>query len=293
MRRFVTALGSLALVTLASAPALADCIPGTAVCASAGVGVDLGVPAVQAAGQITVTIPPIVLPIPGVAPAPPPPPPAPVVVYTPPPYGPAYGPPSYPPAYGPPGYGPPVYYRPQPTWGTRLALDVRVDGATGFGTNPQHQAYGLGGAGLGLRYRVDPHFAFELGADLLDGRDYNGDKRLELVGTLGGLVYLNPRSRAQLYLSGGLLADHATASAPQAYTELGAAPDQHYNHVGGYGGVGLEVFVTRRIAFHLDARGIVRQNVGGDSPEFTDPSTGRTTNTSAGLVGSAGILFYF
>ena len=55
----------------------------------------------------------------------------------------------------------------------------------------------------------------------------------------------------------------------------------------------LEIFLTRRVALHFDARGIVRQNVAGNSPEFTDPTTGKTTNTSGGFVGSGGILFYF
>jgi len=47
------------------------------------------------------------------------------------------------------------------------------------------------------------------------------------------------------------------------------------------------------IAFHIDGKGFVRQAVGGDSPEFTDPTTGHTTNTSGGIIGQAGVVFYF
>ena len=76
-------------------------------------------------------------------------------------------------------------------------------------------------------------------------------------------------------------------------TTNAAANTLSYNHVGGYAGLGLEMFATRRISFHLDARGVVREAVGGSSPEFTDTATGRTTNTSVGMVGSAGMVFYF
>jgi hypothetical protein len=100
---------------------------------------------------------------------------------------------------------------------------------------------------------------------------------------------VNPRSRAQVYLSGGFLGDYARASVTPFTAHA-------YDHVGGYAGLGLEVFATRRLSFHLDARGLVRQNVAPDAaerPEFTDLATGRTTNTSAGMVGSAGMLLYF
>jgi hypothetical protein len=87
--------------------------------------------------------------------------------------------------------------------------------------------------------------------------------------------------------------DRARATPIASGTKDTVANDEHFTHLGGYGGIGLEMFATRHLAFHLDARGVVRQHVGGNNPEFTDPSTGRTTNTSAGLVGSGGMLFYF
>ncbi len=195
-----------------------------------------------------------------------------------------------------PMYG---YVQQNPPWAaSRLGLDLRVDGAAGFGGDKLHNAYGLGGAGLGFRYRATPHFGIEAGVDVLAGKDYNQAKRVEVAGTLGGLLYVNPRSRAQLYLSGGFIADHARSTAdgssasPNADALSTAAAPLTYNHVGGYAGLGLEMFATRHLAFHLDARGVVRQAVGNDTPEFTDAS-GRTTNTSGGLVGSAGMIFYF
>jgi hypothetical protein len=283
--RFATALGSFALLTFAAVPAFADCIPGTGLCASAGAAVGIPVPGVQANGQITIGLPPFFGPGPA-AQAPPPQvvvvpqgPPPPVFVY---------------PQGGPP---PPYYTRsaPPPSWGaSKLGIDLRLDGAAGFGSNAKQEAYGLGGAGLGLRYRATPHLGFELGMDVLGGRDYNADKTVEISGNLGGLVFFNPRSRVQVYMSGGLLVDRAKASPSSTpWTAAASSPDLVYNHVGGYAGLGLEFFVTRHLSFHLDARGIVRQNVSGNAPEFTDAATGRTTNTSGGMVGQGGAVIYF
>jgi hypothetical protein len=292
MHRFASTLASLALATFVSAPALADCVPGTGLCASAGVTV--GIPAVQVGGQITIGIPPIVLPLPYAAQQPgaaPPPPPAPV--YQPPPPQAYWYPPQQAPRL--------VYAPPTPIWGSPLALDLRLDGAGGFGGDRRGNPWGYGGAGLGLRYRATPHFGVELGVDLLGGRDYNDNKSTEISGNLGGLLYVNPRSRAQLYFSGGLLADHAKTSIDQPTTLSGngittqVTPPQ-YDHVGGYAGLGLEMFLTRHFALHADMRGMVRQRVGANAasaPEFTDPTNGRTSNTSVGLLGSVGALFYF
>lgn len=295
MHRFAStaaALGSLAIATLASAPALADCIPGTGLCASAGASVGIPIPSVQVGGQVQVGIPGVSVPVPQVAPQPMP---APQVVVVP---GYGYAPPPPVVVYQQPAPRP-VYVMREPFWGaSRLGLDLRGEGAAGFGANHSHNTYGLGGAGLGFRYRATPHLGVELGVDVLGGRDYNDNKRLEIAGSLGGLLFVNPRSRVQLYFSGGALVDHAKASSssaapvPNGADTLLTTTSTTYNHVGGYAGLGLEMFATRRLSFHVDARGVVRQNVSGGRPEFTD-STGRTTNTSGGVVGSAGMVFYF
>jgi hypothetical protein len=283
MRRFACALGALGALgfaTLASAPALADCVPGTGLCASAGVGVGvpvIGIPGVQANGQITIGIPPVVVPAPATTPAAPP-----VIVYE----------PARPPvinAMPMPRPRPRMVYAPQ--YGTLpIGLDLRFDAAAGFGGSKLGNAYGMGGGGIGLRLRPFRHLGFEGGIDLMGGRDYNDNHRVELAGNVGALLYVNPRSRAQFYFSGGGLVDYAHAT-----NDL-TGFDQKYTHLGGYGGVGLEVFLNRHVALHFDARGLVRQNVrdGADRvPEFVEPGTGRSTNTSGGFVGSAGALFYF
>jgi hypothetical protein len=219
-----------------------------------------------------------------------PPLPIPVLPAAPAPVYPSYGPPQM--VYEQPGPQPMGYYaRPAPAYGTyKLALDLRLDGAAGFGPDRLHRAYGLGGGGIGLRYRAFSHLGFEAGIDLLGGRDYNDDKRVEVAGNAGALLYVNPRSRAQVYLSGGMLADFAHATDTHQLTPL----ELSYAHVGGYAGLGLEMFATRRLAFHVDARGFARERVGGGAaPEFTEPGTGRTTNTSGGMIGTVGMLLYF
>jgi hypothetical protein len=276
MHRFAAALGSLAIATFFAAPAHAQCIPGTALCASAGVST----PPIQVGGQISVGLPQlsVQVPIPAAPSAPPP----------------AAQPPA--PRYYAPAPPPPVRYAVprDPGYGSsKLGLDLRIEGAGGFSKGQQRDVYGLGGGGVGLRYRLAPHFGVEAGVDLLGGHDYNDRKRLEVVGSAGGLFFINPRSRLQLYLSGGMLVDHARASS--TYDAAYLAPTQTFTHVGGYAGLGLEYFISRRIALHGDVRGIVRQKVGGnsDAPEFMELGTGRSTNTSGALVGSAGIAFYF
>lgn len=280
MRRFATALGTLALATAISAPALAQ-----------GVGVGIAIPGVQVGGQITLPVPQIVLPAPPTVVVSRPAPPPTVIVA-----------PQQPPAvYYAPVPQRPVYYRPaEPFWGaSRLGVNLRVDGATGFTPNVSGRPYGLGGAGIGLRYRATPHFGLEGGVDFLGGTDWNDHKTFDFAGNLGGNLYFNPRSRVQLYLSGGFLADHASATPGAAACTLQSlcyasyGKDLSYTHVGGYAGLGLEIFATRRLAFHLDARPFVRQTVGGSTPEFTDPTTGRSTNTSGGIMGSGGMVFYF
>lgn len=275
MSRFALTLGSAALATvatLATAPALADCVPGTGLCAN------VGVPGAQA--QVSVGIPTFASPY---APAPqaaPPPayyPQQPQAVYD-----------DEPPARARRRYRAPAFGV------SKLGLDLRLNAAAGLGSGRTGNAFAMGGAGLGLRYHGAGHLGFEAGLDLLGGRDYNEMKRLEIVGTVGGLVFFNPRSRVQVYGSGGFLIDHARAKLDVDYAKYPAFTNT-YTHLGGYAGLGLEMFATRNIAFHIDARGILRQKVGGNTnaPEFVEPGTGRSTNLSGGLVGNAGMTIYF
>lgn len=278
------AVGSLAAVgALVASPSLARaqdaaCPPGSWFCADAP-------PAPAAPAPLPPPEAPAAPAAPAAAPAPPPP----VVVYQPPP------PPVVVVAPRP---APQVYhYTPRPAmphrqWGLNLHL---AGIALGSGRNGE-AAMGL--VGLGLRFRPVPGFALEANIDVAGGTDYNGFRRTETLGTLNGLLYLNPKSRAQFYLLGGLGLSGARVSGDDysyALTSSGlyASGDRKYTYFGGQGGAGIEIRLSRVVALNFDIRGFVRSRTDGrGAPEFVDAS-GRSTNTSGGALVNGGITFYF
>ena len=279
-----TALASvLAFAALAARPSVAhaqdaNCPPGSWFCAEA--------PPAPAAPPATQPLPPT-QPAPVAAPAPPPPvvvyqPPPPVVVVT------------------APRTAPEVYhYTPRPAvphrqWG----LNLHVAGIAMGSGRTGDAAMGL--IGLGLRFRPVPGFALEAAVDVAGGTDYNGYRRMETMGTLNALFYLNPKSRAQFYLLGGIGVSSARVSGESDYlynstlsTGYYAYGDRKYTYFGGQGGAGLEIRLSRVVALNFDVRGFVRSRTDGrGAPEFVDAS-GRTTNTSGGALVNGGITFYF
>lgn len=275
----------------ASVAAAQTCPPGSWFCADA-----------QVQGSATVTVggggalqplPPPVAPPPVIiqqAPppvmAPPPvvaPPPPPVVIYQPSP------PPTY---YVPRPYYTAVYSRPQALpyrqseWGINLRLDAAAFGGARNGG-------GMGGLGAGLRYKPLPWLGVEGGVDFVFGRDYNGLARNETAFSVAGLIFVNPQSRAQFYLLGGM--GWSLANVSNDYWDASWS-DKKYSYFGGMAGVGLEYRMSRTIAFNIDVRGFIRGRTDADAkidPEFRDAATGRTTNTSGGALVTAGMTFYF
>ena len=78
------------------------------------------------------------------------------------------------------------------------------------------------------------------------------------------------------------------------HLEEGALPNTEYDYFGGHGGIGLEFRLSRRVALNIDALGFIRNRTDDDPrPEFVDPETGRTTNTSGGGMFRGGISFYW
>ncbi len=274
----------------------ANCPPGAWFCANTGQA-----PAAPP-GQAVV-----LQPIPGGSEAPPPPPPPPpprgttyiyggappppVVVYQPPPPVVVYQQPRY---YVPPPRPPVYYYRPKPAakrneWG----LNLHVEGiALGHSQYATHDS-GMGGVGFGLRYKPIPGFGIEADVDFAGGRDYYGFQRDETAFTLNGLVFLNPRSRAQVYLLAGFGWSGAhVVDDSEGYV----SHSNDYGYFGGQGGLGLEFRITKHFALAADAIGFIRTRIdsGADqTPEFVDPSTGQSTNTSAGVLFRGGMTFYF
>jgi hypothetical protein len=236
-------------------------------------------------------------------PLPPPgakPPPPPVVVYQP--------VPTAPPAHVvivAPGYGlvrpipppPPPPPAPRPMWRPEWGINMRVEGLA-LGQRASSSA-GMGGLGMSLRYRPVPAFALDLGADLIGGIDYNGFQRLETPVSLSGLLYVNPRSRVQFYLTGGIDWSHARvtsdAYSPLLRTQSDSSYGADYNYLGGHGGLGLEFRLSKHVAMNIDMIGFMRSRIDGraDTPEFVDYYTGRTSNTSGGGLFRGGLTIWW
>ncbi len=244
---------------------------------------------------------------PGTGPARPPP----VVIYQPVPSAPPahvviVSPGLVRPVPPPPPPPPPPRSIARSEWG----INMRVEGIA-LGRASSSSA-GMGGLGLSLRYRPVPAFALDLGADLVGGIDYNGYRRLETPISLSGLVYVNPRSKVQFYLTGGVDWSHARVTSDGAAPMMtyGARADStgyskdtvgdgfkaDYHYLGGHGGLGLEFRLSRHVALNLDGLGFMRSRVdrqASSSPEFTDPATGKTTNTSGGGLFRFGLTIWW
>ncbi len=179
----------------------------------------------------------------------------------------------------------------QPHW----ALGMHAFGAL-LGSEA-HRDAGFGGVGATLRYRPVPAFALEASGELGFGTDYNGFERREQNLLFHAVGFLNPRSRAQVYLFGGF----GFGSAQVQTSEFGGSlhpffSERDYGYIGLDAGIGLELRVLRSVALHVDLLGFVRDRVSasrGAGPEFVDPETGETTDSSGGGLLRAGVLFYW
>jgi hypothetical protein len=288
---------------LAQQPAASNCPPGSWFCA------DTQEKPAAPPGQPVA--PQRLEPLPGSEPAPPPPPPPPQVIYQqsppvvyqmPPPvvlYQPAPQPQQPPPPPPPPAYRtyggpPPYYYQPRPEepvsrpreWG----LNLRAEGAL-MGHNAASNA-SMGGLGFGLRYKPIPAFGLEGDVDFWGGHDYQGNQRSESEFSLNALFFVNPKSKVQLYFLAGL--GWSSASVTQS-NSLGGA-QANYSYFGGQAGVGLEFRLGRHFALNGDFRGFIRGRTDSGAqtaPEYVDPTTGQTTNTSGGAIITGGMTFYF
>lgn len=195
--------------------------------------------------------------------------------------------------------------KPAKRWHRRWGLNLRVEGASlgGDERGGAHDA-GMGGLGLSLRFRPVPAFAFDAGFDVLSGTDWNGSQRTEMPMSLNGMLFVNPRSRVQFYLLGGIHISHAEVetntfeplrdSDGEDWDHDGDMNTREYSYFGGQGGIGLEFRISRLVALNVDMLGFVRNRTDeGGPPEFTDPVSGQTTNKSGGGLFRGGLTFWW
>jgi hypothetical protein len=307
MRRCLTqvvfaAAMSLSLPALAQDNANKNCPPGSWFCAQAEVQIP---PPPAVSVEVKVPAPPARRPPPPPEPIevevePPPAAPPPVVVYQP-----APPPPPTRVIVVSPGYPryvrqapPPMAKRARPKWRSEWGVNLRVEGIS-LGRTGAAEGAGMYGAGFSLRYRPVPAFAFDAGLDILGGTDYNGFDRRETPFSLSGILFVNPRSRVQFYLTGGIHFSHAKAQSEQESPLLSPDEDEdgfsaEYNYFGGQGGAGLEFRLSRHVALNIDALGFIRHRTNdSEKPEFIEPETGRTTANSAGGVFRGGLTFWW
>lgn len=282
--RCVVALCVMTTSSLSWAQAQPDCPPGSWFCEESP-------PVAEAPPELpppTPTPPPDKQPaagnttvvVPGAQPAPPvvvyqqaPPPPPPVIVVR----RPARYVASPPP--------PPKRRDRLRKWGFNMRLvGVMMD-------NQQDEAAGMGGLGFSFRIRPQRHFAVDFGLDMLGGRDYEGNRRSEVPFTVSAMLYANPRDATQFYMLGGIGWSHARVETDDYYGTM-----EDYDYFGGHLGAGLEFRLSPPVALNLELLGFVRgrtDRLAESEPEFTDPDTQQTTNTSGGGLLRAGLTFYW
>ncbi|HVY31658.1 MAG TPA: hypothetical protein VHB79_34220 [Polyangiaceae bacterium] len=211
--------------------------------------------------------------------------------------------PPYPPPPGPPLHDDDMYVEaqvePQPIhrrrryreWGLNLHGLIGLMGSDAK-MSPDADMNGMGAA---LRFRPARWFALEAAFEAAWGTDYNGFQRSEQALMMNAMFFVNPRSALQLYalagLSGGAAFLDGTDSSGQRVLR-----DETYGYFGGQLGVGLEARITRHFVLGGDLVGFLRgrrDRGAGRNPEFVDPDTGRTTNTSSGAFVRLGATFYW
>jgi len=170
-------------------------------------------------------------------------------------------------------------------WGFNMHLSgVLMD-------DQEDESAGMGGLGFAFRIRPERHLAVDFGLDMVGGRDYQGRQRSEVPFTITGMLYANPRDAAQFYMLGGIGWSHARVETDDRYGDI-----EDYDYFGGHLGAGMEFRLSAPIALNIDLLGFIRgrtDRLAEREPEFTDPETGQTTNTSGGGLLRAGLTFYW
>jgi len=181
-------------------------------------------------------------------------------------------------------------------WRRKWGLNLHLQGALMGGSDDRDEDSGMAGLGFSFRYRPLPHFAFDAGLDFMGGVDWQGNDRGETALLLNAMVFFNPKNPVQFYMLGGVGFSGATVTSRDKYGDPIPETERHYSYFGGQLGMGLEFRVTRRVSLNADLIGFVRGRTDEEArytPEFIEPKTGRTTNSSGGGLLRGGITFYW
>jgi hypothetical protein len=177
-------------------------------------------------------------------------------------------------------------------WGVNLHAALGLMG-NDAAMSPDAGMNGLGGA---LRFRPIPHISIEGALELMWGTDYNGFQRFEHAELLNGLFYANPRSAVQFYGLAGVGLGAAYLDSGLGADGKPLLNDERYRYFGAQLGIGVEGRVTRHFALGADLIGFLRWRTDRNAdrnPEFIDPFSDRTTNTSSGGLLRLGATFYW
>ncbi len=149
----------------------------------------------------------------------------------------------------------------------------------------------MGGASVGLRYRPSRIFGVELSLGAYGGEDYNGNLRTEIPLAFDFRFTFPRESRFQMV---ALIGGHVSWALIDAEDDFFDEFDEENFYMGGHVGLGAELQIGQHFALSGEFRAFLRQRLdAGEAPEFRDPETGRTTNTSAGGMFNLGAHFYF
>lgn len=187
---------------------------------------------------------------------------------------------------------------PAPAQRQQFGLGAYASGLFLGGGESSRSRPAVGGAGVVVRYRHNPHIASEVTLAGMFGNDYNGDRRAEVPVTVGGVVYFNPQNRFQVYGLLGAGLSFASVQYDAANARVRGMDQASYLYLGGYAGVGAEWQLSRSFALFFDVRGFIRGRVDRDAesnPEFSRVQGTRTqtSNASMGMSGQLGGMFWF
>ena len=129
------------------------------------------------------------------------------------------------------------------------------------------------------------------------GEDYDGNARREHPLTFDFMFFFPRASRFQVYtlVGGGFSFARVDTDGRWDDDWDDGSYDERYAYIGGQLGLGFEWRISPVFALSADVRGFLRTRIDGDrdtNPEFV-ARDGRTTNTSAGALGTLGMHFYF